>query len=261
MQPTSPLTPSLTAPLQIHYDDFLPAMKRWPSQSVNAIISDPPYATTNLKWDKPVDWPAFWGEAERVITPNALIVMFSAQPFTTTLINSKPDWFRYEIIWEKNIATGWLDAKKRPLRAHENILIFAPKFRGTIFNPQKTPGKPYTSTHGTHECQHYTTKSRTQTVNLTGERNPRSVIRFSNARGSKSLHPTQKPVDMMTYLVRTYTEPGDTIYDPFMGSGSTGVAALLEGRRFGGSEREFDYFKTAAMRLHEVIPLAILGAK
>ena len=121
--------------------DFLSSV---PSNSVDAIISDPPYNTTALKWDKKIDWDKFWCETKRILRlPTSVVALFSAQPFTTDLINSNRKDFRYELIWEKSIASGFLDANKRPLRTHENILIFSEKFGGSIYNPQKFQGEPY----------------------------------------------------------------------------------------------------------------------
>lgn len=120
-------------------------MEKIPDNSVDAIITDSPYGTTALPWDKAVNWAKFWEQSKRILkSPTSLVAMFAAQPFATDLINSNRAWFRYEIIWEKTIAAGFLDANKRPLRAHENILIFSQKWRGSTYNPQKTLGTKYT---------------------------------------------------------------------------------------------------------------------
>lgn len=214
--------------------------------SVDCILSDPPYGTTDLAWDKRIDWPRFWAEARRVLSPTGLAVLFSAQPFTTELINSNRAWFRYELIWEKTCATGWLNANRRPLTAHENICVFAPRLHSSVYNPQKTPGKPYKGSQGPR-AQHYANTPKVGRDNPSGERHPRSVLHFDTIAHPQ--HPTQKPVQLMRWLVRTYSQPGQFIVDPFAGVGSTGVAALLEGRRFSGSEREAGYFQVGIEKL------------
>jgi site-specific DNA-methyltransferase (adenine-specific) len=134
---------------QIVNGDALTLMQQIPDNSIDTIITDPPYGTTALKWDKAIDWTAFWKQAKRILKrPTSLVVMFAAQPFATDLIVSNRAWFRYELIWEKTIASGFLDANKRPLRAHENILIFSEKWKGATYNPQKLPGTKYTCRGG-----------------------------------------------------------------------------------------------------------------
>lgn len=134
---------------QILNGDALTWMQQIPDNSIDAIITDPPYGTTALKWDKTVDWAAFWEQAKRILkSPASLVVMFAAQPFATDLIVSNRAWFRYELIWEKTIAAGFLDANKRPLRTHENILIFSEKWKGATYNPQKLLGSKYISRGG-----------------------------------------------------------------------------------------------------------------
>jgi site-specific DNA-methyltransferase (adenine-specific) len=146
-----------------------------------------------------------------------------------------------------------LHANKRPLCSHENILIFAKEFKPSCYNPQKTPGNPYAARQGLKECAHYTTNRTAGTVNETGDRHPKSVLKFKNSRGGKSRHPTQKPLDLMLWLVNSYSNPGDVVADPFMGSGSTGVAAVQEGRSFIGCEKEQEYFQTASERIHAAL--------
>lgn len=225
--------------------DFLPSL---PTNSIDALITDPPYATTDLAWDKKVDWPAFWEEANRVCKENAVMVFFSAQPFTTDLINSNRRCFRYELIWTKIKATGFLNANRRPLTAHENILVFSRRPARTVYNPQKTPGSPYKTRAKKTQCAHYRKTDLLPTVNPTGDRHPKSwmLVQHDSQRG---YHPTQKPVDLLRWLVLSFTNQGDTVLDPFMGSGTTGVACQATGRRFIGMEREEEYYNTARQRL------------
>ncbi|HEX8834302.1 MAG TPA: site-specific DNA-methyltransferase [Abditibacteriaceae bacterium] len=227
-------------------------MSELPDASIDALITDPPYATTCLPWDKRIDWPAFWQQAHRVCKPTAVMAMFSAQPFTTELINSNRKYFRYEIIWAKTMATGWLNANRRPLSGHENILIFSRLPSGSTYNPQKSAGTPYKSRAHKTECALYTTGRMTDINNTTGERHPKTWMVFQHD-SKRGLHPTQKPVPLMRHLVLSYTNPGDVVLDPFAGSGSTGVACLENQRRFIGIEKEPDYFERAKTRLEEIV--------
>ena len=230
---------------ELYRGDCCDIMRTLPPASVDAVITDPPYGTTDLSWDKPIDLDRFWIEVNRVAKETAVVVAFCAQPFTTRLINSNPKCFRYELVWEKARAVGFLDANKRPLRAHETLLIFVRKCKGSTYNAQKTPGKPYIS-KGCGVAQHYRNKKKIASVNL-GDRHPRSVLRFTHDK--RSLHPTQKPLELMRWIVASYTNAGDMVLDPYMGSGSTGEACQLLGRRFIGMERDEKHFATASARL------------
>jgi DNA modification methylase len=207
----------------LYQADCFQVFKALPDRSVDALITDPPYGRTSLPWNKAVDWPAFWREADRICTQTAVMVLFSAQPFTTDLINSNRSGFRYELIWHKTLAVGWLSANRRPLRAHENILVFARKFIGSTYNPQKELGhKPYRSQQSGTAAQ-YARHRAGNSQSLTSERHPRSVLHFPSRREVR-LHPTQKPLGLLEWLVHSYTNPGETVLDPLMGSSTTGVA-------------------------------------
>lgn len=220
-----------------------------PSGSVDAIISDPPYATTNLSWDQPVDWEFFWSETKRILSPTGIVVLFSAQQFTTDLILSNRRWFRYELIWEKSNATGFLNANRRPLTCHENILIFAPRLHSAPYNPQKVAGKPYKAGKQSPGPGHYRAMVKTSRDNPSGLRYPRSVLYFASDK-RKGNHPTQKPLSLMEWLALTYTNRSQVVIDPSMGSGTTGLACAKNGRRFIGVEREEEYFEMAKERLN-----------
>lgn len=233
-------------------------MRELPDASIDALISDPPYATTNLKWDQPIYWAAFWMEARRVCKPNAIQALFAQQPFATDLINSNRKAFRYEIVWEKSRAMGFLDCNIRPMRCHELILVFCDKWRGktpethATYNPQKTAGKPYRSRYD-FTSQHYG-KHCAGYVDNQGDRYPRDVLKFSNVHkaffgGEVALHPTQKPIDLMKWLVLSYSNPGDVILDPFSGSGSTAAACVETGRDFIGIERDPGYHAISLERI------------
>ena len=183
-----------------------------------------------------------WEHFNRVIKPNGAIVMFAQMPYGAELICSNKKMFRYEWIWEKACAVGFLNANKMPLRAHENILVFYKSL--PTYNPQFNEGKPYKNAHA--PTTNYRPVVRTETIN-NGTRYPRDVIKMS--RDSNNIHPTQKPVALCEYLIRTYTNEGDTVLDPFMGSGSTGIAAINTGRSFIGYELDMKYYELAKIRL------------
>jgi len=239
----------------LYLGDCFEVMQQLPAGSVDAVVSDPPYGTTDLFWDTKIDLERFWKEVERICKDTAVIVLFSQQPFTTDLINSKRKWFRYELIWHKTMGVGWLSANQRPLRAHENILIFAKRFKGSTYNPQKEQGhKPYVNKH-TGPVPLYGRQQNWATVSrsLNGERHPKSVLLFPNggySRGNPRLHPTQKPLALTQWIVQCYSSSRHLILDPFMGSGTTGVACLRTGRHFIGVELEAQYFYLAQDRLN-----------
>ncbi len=245
----------------LYLGDCLEVMKLLPDKSVDAVITDPPYGTTELKYDKlKIDWQVLWYELNRVLKQTGVMVIFSAQPFTTDLISSNRKQFRYELIWCKSQGTNWLDANMRPLSAHENILIFSKIFRGrgkgnhkvTTYNPQFTNGKPYHKDDaGRIPAAHYGKSNAGHRVN-NGYRYPLTWQQFSNKKVDVvHIHPSQKPFDLITWLINTYSNPDDTIFDPFMGSGTTGMACMQTGRNFIGCEIDPDYFKIAEKRIHD----------
>lgn len=250
--------------VELHLGDALEVMRSLRDESVDAIITDPPYGTTKLAWDEAPTWESFWREAYRVCRPHSPQVMFSAQPFTTDLISTNRTRFRYDLIWSKTMPTGFLDAKVRPLRAHEVILVFSERpingaHAGPTYNPQKRAGDPYFREHRAGRAPHYSAGKRSSTTN-TGDRYPTSVVTFSNGNNKNDGHPTQKPVDLMRWLVRTFTDPGHVVLDPFMGSGTTGVAAVEEGRSFVGIELEPEYHAIAARRIDTAQPALVSAA-
>lgn len=216
--------------------------------SIDTLITDPPYATTNLPWDKAVDWPFFWGEADRLCIRAAPLVLFSSGKFTHDLIQTNPKIYRYELIWEKTKPVGFLSANVRPLRAHENILVFARKFKGSAYHPQMIKGKLHSRGTGDRHTKHYG-HYRAVPKTESDLYYPRSILRFGN--GGPSLHPTQKPLELMEWLVRTYSPRNRTILDPFAGSGSTLLAARLNGRKAIGIELSESYCEVIAKRLEE----------
>jgi len=231
--------------VELRRGDCLRLLAGLTDESVDAVIADLPYGTTDLAWDRRLDLVAWWREILRVTKPLAVVCAFSAYPLTLELIELNRRAFRYELVWEKVRPVGFLDANRRPLRAHEQILIFAKRWQGSTYNAQKTPGKPYHNKHGQSSAPYHTC-TRVPTVN-TGDRHPRSVLKFD--LDQSGWHPTQKPYALVEWLVRSFTNQGDTILDPVMGSGTTGVAAVRNGRRFVGYERDRRYFAKASQRI------------
>lgn len=241
---------------ELHLGDCLEVMKSIPAGSVDLILCDLPYGVTALEWDKALPINELWDNYRRVLKENGAVILTAINPFAASLIVSNPSWFRYEWVWEKTSAKGHLSAKVRPLRAHELVLVFSPK--QTTYNPQKwqieeakrTKRKTLTMTgsDGAYGVE------RKQRKLDDGSRFPRSVIKFGNAPSkvaANNFHPTQKPVDLMEYLIRTYTNEGETVMDNCMGSGTTGVACMNTGRRFIGIEMDAGYFQVAQGRIME----------
>ena len=219
-------------------------MQEIPDGSIDMILCDLPYGTTYNKWDKVLPLDELWEQYKRVIKKNGCIALHSDMPFTVDLINACRSLYRYELIWHKSNATDFMNANRKPLKAHESIQIFY-KSQPT-YNPQKTEGKPYSKVRTTLS-PNYHIKERIPTVS-NGERYPRTVLNFSNAvKGG--LHPTQKPIELEEWLIRTYTNEGDTVLDNCMGSGTTCVACVNTRRHYIGFEKEEGYFKTAQERI------------
>lgn len=220
---------------------------------VDMVLTDPPYGTTACKWDSVIPFEPMWERINRLIKPNGAIVLFGSQPFTSALVMSNLKMYRYDWVWDKVIGTDFLNANKKPLKGYENISVFYKK-RPT-YNPQKEKGKPYTDSrdnpNGDRHTQEYlgSKPKPTKQVNL-GYRHPRSIIRLSS-RNNKPLHPTQKPVPLLEYLIKTYTNEGETVLDFTMGSGSTGVACVNTNRNFIGIELDEKYFEIAKRRIDE----------
>ena len=238
-------------PYTLIHGDCLAVLPTLEAGSVDAVITDPPYGTTACKWDSVVPFEPMWAGIKHVIKRNAAVVLFGSQPFTSALVMSNPKWFRYDYVWDKvNLYTGAFLANKTPLRRHESICVF---YRDTpTYHKQYRSGQPYVRHRANQTgAGEYASSSyrRIKTVN-TGQHNPCSILEFEGGnRSEKGLHPAQKPVALLEYLIRTYTNEGETVLDFTMGSGSTGVAALNTGRRFIGIEKDPAYFAIAEGRL------------
>jgi site-specific DNA-methyltransferase (adenine-specific) len=226
--------------------DCLEMMKLIPNGSVDMVLCDLPYGTTQNKWDAVIPFEALWAEYRRIC--KGAIVLTAAQPFTSALVMSQPDVFKYQWVWRKPNGTGFLNAKKQPLRNHEDVLVFYAN--QPTYNPQFTEGKPYRQKQGSGTDNYGAVRDNYETVS-DGKRYPLTVVDFH--QGDKKVHPTQKPVALMEYLIRTYTNEGDTVLDNTMGSGTTGVAAVNTGRQFIGIERDDKYFAIAKKRIEDAM--------
>ena len=241
----------------IFKEDFLEGVRRVPDASVDLVLCDLPYGTTQCKWDAVIPLEPMWAAFRRVIRPGAAIVLTAAQPFTTTLIASNIKNFKYSWVWEKSKATGYLNAKKRPLVAHEDVLVFA--YGTPPYFPQMTQGAPYDKGTAHRPTDAYGGQRATTIRSETGLRYPRSVQYWKTAEAERGetahlgvpQHPTQKPAAMFEYLIRTYSCPGDLVLDACMGSGTTAVAALRTGRTFVGFETHGPYFDGALLRIRD----------
>lgn len=229
--------------------DCLELLKNIPDGSVDMILTDPPYGTTACKWDSVIPFEPMWAELKRIIKPNGAIVLFGSQPFTSNLIMSNPKMFKYEQIWDKNKGTQPQLANIQPMKSHENILVFG---KGKInYYPQKTKGDPYTRDNKQKHSDHSLSKGLKPIKQVnTGFRFPKTVLLYPRDFSAQSrLHPTQKPVALLEYLIKTYTQEGETVLDFTMGSGSTGVAAKNTNREFIGIELDKNYFEIAKQRI------------
>ena len=228
--------------------DCLERMKEIPDGSVDMILTDPPYGTTACKWDSIIPLEPMWEQLKRVIKPNGAIVMTASQPFTSVLTCSNLKMFRYDWVYDKPAGTGFFNAKLMPLRNHESVLVFYNKL--PTYNPQMTHGhERKTSSRLDAKSECYGKAIKKTNYNSTS-RYPRSVQKFSSDKQKGNCHPTQKPVALMEYLIRTYTNEGETVLDFTMGSGTTGVAAKNLNRSFIGIELDETYFNIAKDRIN-----------
>ena len=240
--------------IKLMQGDCLERMKEIESGSVDMILTDPPYGTTACKWDSIIPLEPMWEQLKRVIKPNGAIVMTASQPFTTTLIASNMKMFRYCWVWDKKVGSNLFQAKKAPLKTHEDIAVFGESVK---YNPQMTKkDKPqkqgkYKKINDSSGVTNKAAKNRLAGKVYTHSY-PKTIQTFSKERRSqKQLHPTQKPVALMEYLIKTYTNEGETVLDFTMGSGSTGVACKNLDRDFIGIEMDEGYFRIANERIGE----------
>lgn len=230
--------------IKLYNNDCLKILPTLSDHSVDMILADLPYGTTRNRWDSLLPFDELWKQYERLLKVGGVVALFGDEPFASKLRMSNKKWYRYDWYWTKNNATGFLNANRMPLKRVETISIFYPKL--PLYNPQKEIGyKPYTSMTGS-KTKNYGKFKSIKTVN-DGSRYPTNVLTFNKV--NKTIHPTQKPVDLLEYLIKTYTNEGMTVLDNVMGSGSTGVACKNLNRNFIGIEKDPDYFKLAKERL------------
>jgi site-specific DNA-methyltransferase (adenine-specific) len=240
--------------IQLINSECIEAMKSIPDASVDAIITDPPYGTTQCKWDSVIDFELMWEQLNRIIKPNGAIVLFGSEPFSSALRMSNINNYKYDWVWEKTQATGHLNAKRQPLRSNELISVFYKK--QCTYNPQKTQGhKPMNSGIRKLSVQNRSEVYGKATKELpfggNTDRYPRTNIVFKSDKQKSYFHSTQKPVALMEYLIKTYTNENETVLDFTMGSGSTGVACVNTKRNFIGIELDEGYFNIAKSRIDE----------
>ena len=234
--------------MQLFHGDCLKVMKTLPEQSVDLILTDPPYGTTACKWDSVIPFEPMWNELKRIIKDNGCIALFGSEPFSSALRMSNIKNFKYDWVWQKEQGTGFGNAKKQPLRNLEIISIFYKN--QCLYNPQKFKGKPYKtkSKSGNHKGSVYEDGGLNSIITINkGDRFPLQLLKFN--RNKNKLHPTQKPVNLLEYLIKTYTNENDTVLDFTMGSGSTGVAAKNLNREFIGIELDQEYYKLSKNRI------------
>ena len=238
---------------KLYQGDCIELMKDIPDGSVDLVLTDPPYGTTACKWDSVIPFEPMWEQLNRIIKPNGAICLFGSEPFSSALRMSNIKNFKYDWIWDKRIPSGMSYARFQPMRQTENISVFC---NGkTVYNPQmvkrdkpiKKGGNKYSPSAPIQACKEGKDFKKTYEY-----KNPINLIVFDKIRKG-SLHPTQKPVPLLEYLIRTYTNEGETVLDFTMGSGSTGVACVNTNRNFIGIELDEDYFKIAENRIKQAI--------
>ena len=239
--------------IDLRLGECLEIMKSIPDGSVDAIITDPPYGTTACKWDSVIPFEPMWEQLNRIIKPNGAIVLFGSEPFSSALRMSNIKNYKYDWIWEKTKASAPMLANKMPMRRHENISVFYKKL--PTYNPQMIfvgiKDKRKTFTEMNIKYKGYDAKITTKAKKDNGYRHPNTVQVFNNSNKTNLLHPTQKPIALMEYLIKTYTNEGEVVLDFTMGSGTTGVAAKNLNRGFVGIEQDEKYFDIAQERINE----------
>lgn len=232
--------------------DCLVEMVNIPDKSVDMILCDLPYGITQSKWDVIIPFDKLWEQYNRIIKPNGAVVLFGNEPFSSALRFSNMQYWKYDWIWDKKNKTGILNCKKRPLKQFENIMVFYKK--QCIYNPQMTKGRFRNKKITTKKVFDAYGDLNNEVDNYNDEYYPSNILEFSNAGNMKGkLHPTQKPVPLFEYLIKTYTKQGDIVLDNCMGSGTTGIACINTDRKFIGIELDNEYYNLAKDRIHKHI--------
>ncbi len=236
--------------------DCLEEMKKIEDSYVDMVLVDLPYGQTACGWDVKINLDLMWKELERVCKPNCNYVFFTTTKFGIELINSKPDWFRYDLVWEKNLPAGFLWANHMPMRYHEMVYIFSKEgARKRVYNPQKTSGEPYSVRASTKKKDVYGKTKAIEHENKTGDRHPKSIQKFEqDGYYIKKLHRTQKPVSACEWLIKTYSNENDVVMDFTMGSGTTIIACINTNRKCIGIEMDEEIYNIAKKRITEHLP-------
>lgn len=244
---------------RIYNEDCLVGMRRIPDHSVDCIICDPPYGITKRNsWDNVIPFALMWREIERVAKDNAPIILFGSGLFTAKLITSNEKLYRYSLVWEKTTPTGFLNANRQPLRIHEDICVFYKN--KPVYNPQKTFNHKRKISTADHKrnCKDSTNYNQAKRVNYNStERFPTSVLKFSTDKQKFHFHPTQKPIGLIEFLIKTYSDEGNIILDFCMGSGTTAIACLRTNRNYIGFESDKSYCDVAQTRIQEYFTFSL----
>ena len=242
---------------KIYHGDCLEVMKDIPDGSIDMILADLPYGTTACKWDSIIPFEPLWEQYERIIKDNCAIVLTASQPFTSALISSNLKGYKYNWVWEKSKASNFVQVKNQPLKNFEDICVFTSDGKKANYYPQMTEGEPYKPRAGKKKTEVYNEiPNHTFRNGSKGLRYPKALQYFKTPESEgKVSHPTQKPVALFEYLIKTYTNEGETVLDNCIGSGTTAVAAINTNRNFIGIEKEQDYYEIANERIKEAIEL------
>lgn len=239
---------------KLYFIDCLIGMKQIPNKSIDLICADLPYGKTKNKWDSVIDLVKLWEQYERIIKPNGAIILFGQDKFNARLMLSNEKMHRYNIIWEKTTPTGHLNAKKMPLRSHEDILVFYKQLPN--YNPQKTSGHERKVSTAHHKRDSKKTTNYGEhglTTYDSTERYPKSVWKFATDKQKSTLHPTQKPLNLIEEIIKTFSNEGDLVLDNCVGSGTTAIACKNLNRNFIAMENDIDNFNNAEMRLNGTV--------
>ena len=232
----------------LHLGDCLDVMQGIPDGSVDMVCTDPPYGTTDCKWDSVIPFEPMWAQLKRIVKPNGAIVLMASQPFTSALVMSNVGMFKYCWVWDKRAAGNHGLAKHQPMKVHEDVVVFSQNTH--LYLPIMTKGKSRKK-GGYGLGNSIATGMKEISPRLCDDYYPKSILEITNAGRSGKVHPTQKPVALMEYLIRTYTNEGETVLDFTMGSGTTGVACVNLDRKFIGIELDKDYFEIAEKGIKE----------
>ena len=237
--------------MQLYLGDCIEIMRTLPEKCVDMVLCDLPYGTTQNKWDSIIPFDLMWGELSRVVQEGGVLVFTATQPFASALVMSNLKMFRYQWVWVKSKITGVLNAKRMPVRKHEMILVFGSTSSKSVYNPQGLLKKGTVTKQGGCSSNYGDRNTEEYVQEFTNY--PRDVLEIPSE--GNTVHPTQKPVTLMEYLIHTYTNEGDVVLDFTMGAGTTGVACMNTGRSFIGIERDERYFKIAQERIYAAMPI------